>query len=588
MSKRRATIINQSVYSREAEQSVLGGLMLNPDAWPQVAGILITDDFFEKPHRILFDAIAKVIAGDARPDPVTLSEQLQKDGSLDDIGGGAYLGLLAGNTPSAANILAYARIVKEKSLACQIELAWDDRDLDKLNALRDAKVLLDRHQEMLIDVADFLDMDIPQKEHVLFPWLFSHDIWMIHAWRGVGKSQLALEIAFSIATGTAMFDGRWYAPKTVPVAYFDGEMGAEEMQSRIKRMVKTHGVTPQKGYLKIFTPDLFKTRINIATSKGQMFANQFVDDAGIKITVMDNLSTLAGGIDENSAKEFQPVQDWLVECRANGKTTGIVNHSNKTGAQRGTSKHEDVLNASINLRQPDDDETLLFKGARFEIHFEKTRGKNQTPFLVSLPEESIPEAGLYEGKWIVEEIEKQLPKPTATEELFLDAIREGHNTLPTIAFELGRSGDSVKNLGKKLKQKGWVIARGGQYFLTTNLTKGTPDTLDTLDTLDTNQQCPKIWTPLNSNEYNELTPDKGTSVQVSEVSVGVQKTQTNFEKHPVIELLPDDRRFLAKHIKCVPYNDRPAIDSQYKTMYQEQGAFEANTWLREQVGDARN
>jgi biotin operon repressor len=462
------------IYSREAEQSVLGGLMLGDagfKAWAQVKKILVADDFFLKEHQILWTTIESVIISGARPDIVTLGDQLQKDNTLAVIGGGAYLGHLAKNIPSAANILAYARIIKDTSLDRQIIpigtaiAAGDLSNVDKLLALRNAKILLHSHQETLIDATNLLEMDIPKKETVLSPWLFTRDIWMIHAWRGVGKSQMAMEIAFSIATGTAMFDGRWYAPKARPVAYFDGEMGAEEVQARIKRMVVTHGVKPQKGYLKIFTPDLFKTRINIATPEGQTFANQFINDAGAEIAVMDNLSTLAGGIDENSAKEFQPVQDWLVECRAEGITAGFVNHSNKTGAQRGTSKHEDVLNASINLRKPDDDKSLMFKGARFEIHFEKTRGKTQQPFLVSLPEESVPEAGMTEGVWIVEDIEKSLPKPTPTEELFLDAISDGYVRLPDIAFELGKSSNATKMLAKKLKKKGLIISNNGVYSL---------------------------------------------------------------------------------------------------------------------------
>jgi RecA-family ATPase len=158
--------------------------------------------------------------------------------------------------------------------------------------LREAKILLHSHQETLIDTTELLKMDIPKKEPMLSAWLFTRDIWMIHAWRGVGKSQLALEIAFSIATGTAMFDGRWYASKARQIAYFDGEMGAEEVQARIKRMVETHGVMPQKGYLNIYTPDLFKTRINLTTPEGQAFATKFLNDAGAEVAVMDNLSTL--------------------------------------------------------------------------------------------------------------------------------------------------------------------------------------------------------------------------------------------------------------------------------------------------------
>lgn len=150
-----------------------------------------------------------------------------------------------------------------------------------------------------------------------------------------------------------------------------------------------------------------------------------------------------------------------------------------------------MLNASINLRKPDEDKSLMFKGARFEIHFEKTRGKTQQPFLVSLPEETVPEAGLSAGVWIVEEIGESLPKPSPTEELFLDAIHDGFNTLPTIAFEIGKSKDSVKGLGKRLKKKGLVTAdKDGVYSLVTafDTRHVKVDTNDTIDTADTRQK----------------------------------------------------------------------------------------------------
>ena len=457
-----------SNYSLEAEQSVIGGLILKNDALPDVSNVLSLDDFYDKRHQLLFKAIQNLASQGQPFDPVTLSEQLQKDGTLNAIGGGAYLGQLATNTPSAANIMAYARIVKKKSIERQAVVLANNplENADKLLALRDAKALLDAPKEELVFSWDLLQMNIPKKELILFPWLFTRDIWMIHAWRGVGKSQIALEIAFSIATGTTMLDGRWYAPKPYRIAYFDGEMGAEELQDRIHRMMKTHHVTDKEliNNLFIYTPDLFKTQINLTTIEGQAHVNRFMDRRDTEIAIMDNLSTLAGGIDENSAKEFQPVQDWMVERRSVGKGIGIINHSNKSGAQRGTSKHEDVLNASINLRKPEnDDESLMFRGARFELHFEKTRGKTQTPFIASLPEETIPEIGQTEGVWIIEEIDKRLPKPTATEELFLDAILNGADRIPIIADEIGKSISSCKVLGNKLKKKGLVTANNGIY-----------------------------------------------------------------------------------------------------------------------------
>jgi replicative DNA helicase len=103
-------------HSREAEQAVLGGLMLDRAAWDQVGDVIIADDFFGPDHKLIFESIAS-LAGEAQPcDPVTVSEHLQRLGKLQDVGGLAYLGTLTRDTPGAANARAYAQIVKERAL----------------------------------------------------------------------------------------------------------------------------------------------------------------------------------------------------------------------------------------------------------------------------------------------------------------------------------------------------------------------------------------------------------------------------------------------------------------------------------------
>ena len=103
-------------HSREAEQAVLGGLMLDKAAWDQVGDVVIAEDFFSPDHQIIFESIA-ALSGEAQPcDPVTVSEHLQRLGKLQDAGGLSYLGTLTRDTPGAANARAYAQIVKERAL----------------------------------------------------------------------------------------------------------------------------------------------------------------------------------------------------------------------------------------------------------------------------------------------------------------------------------------------------------------------------------------------------------------------------------------------------------------------------------------
>lgn len=101
--------------SIEAEQAVLGGLMLAPDSWDVVAEILLEEDFYRRDHRLIYRAIGE-LAEKGRPyDAVTLGEWFESLGLAEQVAGGAYLIELASTTPSAANIKAYAKIVRDKA-----------------------------------------------------------------------------------------------------------------------------------------------------------------------------------------------------------------------------------------------------------------------------------------------------------------------------------------------------------------------------------------------------------------------------------------------------------------------------------------
>jgi replicative DNA helicase len=142
-------------FSREAEQSVLGGLMLNNEAWISVADLLIEEDFYLREHQILFRAI-KSLSEEGHPcDPVTLAEWLQKHEQLEAVGGGSYLGLLAGNTPSAANIIAYANIVRERSILRQLAHVGTEIADSAFNTLgRTSRQLLDDAEKAVFEIAE--------------------------------------------------------------------------------------------------------------------------------------------------------------------------------------------------------------------------------------------------------------------------------------------------------------------------------------------------------------------------------------------------------------------------------------------------
>ena len=103
-------------HSIEAEQSVLGGLMLDNQAFDRVAELVVSQDFYTRTHKLIFEAMTALAEIGDPIDLITISESLEKNNQLSGIGGFAYLAEIAKNTPSAANIDAYASIVRERAV----------------------------------------------------------------------------------------------------------------------------------------------------------------------------------------------------------------------------------------------------------------------------------------------------------------------------------------------------------------------------------------------------------------------------------------------------------------------------------------
>ncbi len=149
------TALRVPPHSVEAEQSVLGGLTLDNAAWDQLADVVTEDDFYRRDHRLIFRAIAKLAEQGNPFDVITLSEWLENRGELENAGGLAYLGALAKNTPSAANIRAYAAIVRERSvLRGLIRVGTDIADAAYLPEGRDGAELLDLAERRVFEIAE--------------------------------------------------------------------------------------------------------------------------------------------------------------------------------------------------------------------------------------------------------------------------------------------------------------------------------------------------------------------------------------------------------------------------------------------------
>ena len=243
-------------HSVEAEQAVLGGLMLDSNAWDAIADIVTANDFYRRDHRQIFEAIAEVAESRGSCDAVTVSEHLERKGRLDDIGGLAYLGTIARDTPSAANVRAYAEIIRERSILRQLVTAGGEITAAALDSKgRSATDLVDEAERRVFEIAergshgrsgfvaikdvlpqtiDRLDLlhqtpgeirGVPTGFTLLdrkTTGLQAGDLVVIAGRPSMGKTTLAVNIAENAAIA-----------KGVPSAIFSMEMSAEQLTLRL-------------------------------------------------------------------------------------------------------------------------------------------------------------------------------------------------------------------------------------------------------------------------------------------------------------------------------------------------------------------
>ena len=141
--------------SIEAEQSVLGGLLLDNGAWDRIADVLGEPDFYRNDHRTIFQHIAKLIEENKPADALTVAESLELSGKLAEVGGQPYIGALAINTPSAANIRRYAEIVRERSIMRNLAAIGTEIADSAYSPLgKDASILIDEAEAKIFRIAE--------------------------------------------------------------------------------------------------------------------------------------------------------------------------------------------------------------------------------------------------------------------------------------------------------------------------------------------------------------------------------------------------------------------------------------------------
>lgn len=381
----------------EAERAILAALLLRNELWTVAAEALQPQDFSLDAHRLIFRNVIDLGRKHGSFDTVTLSNSL--NGELAKIGGAAYLADLTNGAVSRSNINPLCTIVREKAalrrLALQAEAlqiaALEPRTtLDECRAkAAELMALCERSPSNRLracSLSEFLSLDIPAREMVLAPVLPSQGLAMLYSIRGVGKTYLGLGIAHAVARGGTFL--RWNAPKPRRVLFIDGELPATTLQQRIRSIQagipESEPQMPSPDYLRIITPDMQDVAMpDLSTPEGQILVEREIAEA--ELLVLDNLSALCRSGKENEGESWLPVQEWLLRLRQQRRSVLLVHHAGKSGAQRGTSRREDLLDTVIALQHPSD--YVASEGLRCEVRYEKARsfhGEEAKPFEVRM------------------------------------------------------------------------------------------------------------------------------------------------------------------------------------------------------------
>lgn len=332
--------------SVEAEQSLLGGLMLDGTAWDKVADVIIADDFYRRDHRLVFAAIAELVENSHPCDVVTVSEFLDQRNQLEKAGGLEYLATLANETPGAANVRAYANILRERSMLRSLinagneisgsAYSTDGRTAAQLvdEAERRVFEIADKGsrgrtgfkslKQILPDTVDRIDLlhqsggditGIPTGYHEfdkLTAGLQPGELIIIAGRPSMGKTTLAINIAENVSIG-----------HKVPTAIFSMEMPSQQlafrMISSLGRVDQTHlrtGRFPDEDWSRINTavqlmsdaPIFIDDSPALSPTEIRARARRLKREHGLGLIVLDYLQLMqVHGSTENRATEISEI-----------------------------------------------------------------------------------------------------------------------------------------------------------------------------------------------------------------------------------------------------------------------------------------
>jgi len=292
--------------------------------------------------------------------------------------------------------------------------------------------------------------EVKEVESFVGSWLRSETHGILYGERGKGKTWMALELAMCLAEGRNC--GPWPIPKACRVLYVDGEMPLYTLRLRTQLLGKSKGaplfLLSHKEH-----SDRTNEGINLTLPDAQKDLMQICEEREIEVLILDNLSCLFYGMDENKAEDWEAVLPWLLALQRKGIATVIVHHAGREGKNpRGTSKREDAASFVLCVETLDDEEAQdNVKKTKFTTRFTKERGgssKDAGPWEWSF--ETPAEGGRTIVRWgLFGDLER-----------FKRCVESGLELCSEIAKETGFSESKVSRLAKRAESQKVISITG--------------------------------------------------------------------------------------------------------------------------------
>ena len=351
------------------------------------------------------------------------------------------------------------------------EAEEEQKHCDRCNGLRGIEYFFGTNAESLLESVDkypelpimdsitWRQQDLPDRRYFLYPIIPEASITLIAGEDGSGKSMFCMGITDALAKGQNFQPWENRAGSPIKCFYFEGEMHPYDFQERLIQMDTNENFHVYSAGANQSDANPFSRGNLTELEYRQALAIKIIQE-GYKFVVIDNLASLAPGINENQKADYDPINQWLLSLRHAGVTILLVHHLGKGGEQRGTSAREDNVDSIIYIKKPQRHNAQ--DGCKFDLRFDKFRPRVDTDSRDLVRNRQFWYRQNDQGIYVWHRSESKLEEGIG----ILKDLLNSNLTLNQIADRHGTSQPSVSRKKSEFIELGYLIERNGSRTLT--------------------------------------------------------------------------------------------------------------------------